>query len=284
MTTPPLDPQGFHPDNHDASDPADPAHPEHPEHPTFRERFDEFVDRIEDAAIQAEYATGLREDTEEEARAGAIKRIARMTLGFVVVIIGIAALPLPGPGWLIIAGGLTILSKDVAWADRALRYVRAKVPGIPEDGKIPRSSMVTIGVVTLAAVSASLWWSLARGSDAIQGGDYPVDEIQATVDSVSAAASQVTSIELGDDGPLVLAVEGCDPISFTVEDRSKESFTLGAATGSCPAVQDLIDAFSDTTVDLGYETDGLVAWFFADDHLATVSTDEITVDVAADAG
>ena len=42
-------------------------------------------------------------------------------LMIVVVIVGIIALPLPGPGWLIIAGGLTILSKDVAWADRLLR-------------------------------------------------------------------------------------------------------------------------------------------------------------------
>ncbi|MGH1505432.1 MAG: PGPGW domain-containing protein [Acidimicrobiales bacterium] len=281
MNTPPLDPEGFHPDNHDASNPADPAHPEHPEHPTFRERFDEFIDRIEDAAIQAEYATGVRESSDEEARAGALKRIARMTLGFLVTIIGIAALPLPGPGWLIIAGGLTILSKDVAWADRLLRYIRRRVPGIPEDGKIPRSSMITIGVMTLAAISASLWWSLARGSDAIQAGTYPVDEVEATADSMREALGRAISVELGDDGPLVVAIDGCEPISFEVTERSKTSFSLGAASGSCPAADDVINAFSDATVELGYATDGLVAWFFADDHLDTLSVGDVTIGVVS---
>ena len=118
--------------------------------------------RLEEAAIRAEFETGEREATVEEAKAHALVRIARMTLGFIVVIIGIIALPLPGPGWLIIAGGLTILAKDVAWADRALRYIRRRIPGIPEDGKIPRSQKITIAVITLAAISVSLWWSFGR--------------------------------------------------------------------------------------------------------------------------
>lgn len=86
-----------------------------------------------------------------------------MSLGLFVVILGIVLLPLPGPGWLVIAGGLFILSKDVAWADRLLRYVCKKVPGIPEDGKIPRSSIITMSAVTGAAVALSLWWTLGRG-------------------------------------------------------------------------------------------------------------------------
>lgn len=125
--------------------------------------FDEIKDRVEDALIHAELETGEREATIEEAKSHALVRVARMTLGFGVVILGIILMPLPGPGWLIVAGGLTILAKDVAWADRALRYIRKKVPGIPEDGKIPRSSIVTMTVITLAAVAASLWWNFGRG-------------------------------------------------------------------------------------------------------------------------
>ncbi len=125
--------------------------------------FSDFTDRIADAAIQAEFDTGEREDTIEEARANALVRVARMTFGFLVVIIGIIALPLPGPGWLIIAAGLTILSKDVAWADRLLRYIRKRVPGVPEDGKIPRSTLVTMFLITGAAVAVSLWWNFGRG-------------------------------------------------------------------------------------------------------------------------
>lgn len=126
-------------------------------------RFEEFKDRIEEAAIKAEFETGEREESVEEAKSHALVRLGRMTLGFGVVILGIILMPLPGPGWLIVAGGLTILAKDVAWADRALRYIRKRVPGIPEDGKIPRSSKITMAVMTLAAVAASLWWNFGRG-------------------------------------------------------------------------------------------------------------------------
>jgi uncharacterized protein (TIGR02611 family) len=128
----------------------------------FEEKFDELRERVEEAAIKAELETGEREGSVEEAKAHALVRVARMTLGFLIVILGIVLLPLPGPGWLIIAGGLAILSKDVAWADRLLRYIRKRIPGIPEDGKIPRSSIVTMVVVTLAAVAVSLWWTLGR--------------------------------------------------------------------------------------------------------------------------
>jgi uncharacterized protein (TIGR02611 family) len=124
--------------------------------------FDEIKERLEQAAIQAELETGEREESIEAARAHVLVRLGRMTLGSLVVIIGIIALPLPGPGWLIIAGGLTILSKDVAWADRALRYIRKKIPGVPEDGKIPRSSIITIAFMTSAAVAASIWWNFYR--------------------------------------------------------------------------------------------------------------------------
>lgn len=123
----------------------------------------DFTERLTQAAIRAEIETGVAESTVEEARAHALVRLARMTLGFMVTILGIALLPLPGPGWLVIAGGLFILSKDVAWADRLLTYIRRKVPGIPEDGRIPRSSIVTMVMVTGGAVALSLWWTLGRG-------------------------------------------------------------------------------------------------------------------------
>ncbi len=134
------------------------------ERPHFpdRERIHEFTERVTEAAIEAEFDTGEREETVEEAKAHALVRAGRMTLGAFVVLLGIVLLPLPGPGWLVIAGGLVILSKDVAWADRLLRMVRQRVPGIPDDGKIPRSSIVTMATITAGAVALSLWWTLGR--------------------------------------------------------------------------------------------------------------------------
>lgn len=119
-------------------------------------------EELEQAAIDAELATGEREKTREAARSHVVVRIARMALGFAVLIAGVAMMVLPGPGVLAIAGGLFILAPDVAWADRLLQQLRKRVPGIPEDGKIPRSQIITMSVMGLGAVAASVWWFFLR--------------------------------------------------------------------------------------------------------------------------
>ena len=108
-------------------------------------------EKLEDAAVQAEFETGERESTEAEARAHIVIRIVRMTFGSFLVILGIIMMPLPGPGGVIVAGGLVVLSKDVAWADRALRWMRKRTPGIPEDGKIPPATIVVSIMMMVAA-------------------------------------------------------------------------------------------------------------------------------------
>ena len=113
--------------------------------------------RFRDAAIRAELETGEREATEQAARSHIAIRAARMVVGTVVLILGIVLIPLPGPGVLGGAGGLVILARDVAWADRALRYLRHKVPGVPTDGKIPRSTLLTSGALMVAGTLAALW-------------------------------------------------------------------------------------------------------------------------------
>lgn len=46
--------------------------------------------------------------------------------GAIVVLIGIVAIPYPGPGWLIVFAGLAILATEFAWAQRLLDKVRGK--------------------------------------------------------------------------------------------------------------------------------------------------------------
>ena len=110
------------------------------------------------AALEAELNTGRRESTADEARRGILWRMARMTGGFLLLIIGIIMLPLPGPGMLVIAAALAILSVDVAWADRLLRYMRKKTPGIPEDGRIPRSSIVVGATLFCASMALAVFF------------------------------------------------------------------------------------------------------------------------------
>ena len=46
--------------------------------------------------------------------------------GGAVLVIGIIAIPYPGPGWLIVFAGLAILAKEFPWAARALTFGREK--------------------------------------------------------------------------------------------------------------------------------------------------------------
>ncbi|TCK21939.1 TIGR02611 family protein [Pseudonocardia endophytica] len=53
-------------------------------------------------------------------------RIVVGTLGTIVLIVGIIAIPYPGPGWLIVFAGLGILASEFEWARRVLRFARRK--------------------------------------------------------------------------------------------------------------------------------------------------------------
>lgn len=45
-------------------------------------------------------------------------------LGTLLVLGGLLLVPLPGPGWLIVLVGLTVLASEFAWAARLQRFVR----------------------------------------------------------------------------------------------------------------------------------------------------------------
>src|SRR4051794_41969915 len=64
-------------------------------------------------------------------------RVGVTVLGVLVVAIGIVLLPLPGPGWVIIFGGLGILATEYAWAARLLRWVRRVVARVGSGGRAP---------------------------------------------------------------------------------------------------------------------------------------------------
>lgn len=55
-----------------------------------------------------------------------MKRIAVGVAGTTVLIIGIIAIPYPGPGWLIVFTGLAILATEFAWAQRVLDVAKDK--------------------------------------------------------------------------------------------------------------------------------------------------------------
>lgn len=79
-----------------------------------------------------------------------------------VLIVGIIAIPYPGPGWLIVFAGLGILSKEFPWASRVLKYARKKYDAwniwIKKQNLFVQSmtfiATVVVVVVTLWALNA----------------------------------------------------------------------------------------------------------------------------------
>jgi hypothetical protein len=56
-----------------------------------------------------------------------MKKLFIALIGGTVVLLGVAMLVLPGPGVLVIAGGLAMLATEFIWARRALRNVKDAV-------------------------------------------------------------------------------------------------------------------------------------------------------------
>lgn len=54
-------------------------------------------------------------------------RVAVGVIGLAIVVVGVIALPLPGPGWLIIFIGLGVWASEFEWAAKLLRWVKDKV-------------------------------------------------------------------------------------------------------------------------------------------------------------
>ncbi len=123
------------------------------------DHFETFLERIEDAAIEAEQETGFHETTREQAQRGLLKRVAIVIGGTLVLIVGLLLLALPGPGLVVVALGLGILSMEVPFANRLLEKVKKRLP-TDADGKFPRSAIVMMVAFAVVATSASTWWAL----------------------------------------------------------------------------------------------------------------------------
>ncbi|MFT4126151.1 MAG: TIGR02611 family protein [Gordonia sp. (in: high G+C Gram-positive bacteria)] len=79
-------------------------------------------------------------------------------IGLLVLAGGIVAIPYPGPGWLIVFLGLGILASEFVWAQRLLRFVRAKYNAWLGWFKRQHWSVQGVfGLGTCAIVLASLW-------------------------------------------------------------------------------------------------------------------------------
>ena len=54
-------------------------------------------------------------------------RVVVGIIGGLIVAVGLATIPLPGPGWLTVIAGLFVLATEFAWAERLLDFTKKHV-------------------------------------------------------------------------------------------------------------------------------------------------------------
>ncbi|MEC4020973.1 TIGR02611 family protein [Streptomyces sp. H27-D2] len=90
-------------------------------------------------------------------------QVGVFVVGLAIVAAGIVMLPLPGPGWLVIFGGIAVWATEFVWAQLVLRWTKHKVTQATQKALDPRVRrrnviLMTIGLVIIAAaVSVYVW-------------------------------------------------------------------------------------------------------------------------------
>jgi hypothetical protein len=119
----------------------------------------------------------------------AAKRAALEIGGWVLVVAGIAALVLPGPGLLMLFGGLALLSQQYDWAERRLAPIKYRaLKGAAESVDTwPRIVMSLTGVAVLIAAGVLWIWGPPAP------GWWPIDERWWLPGGVATAITQIVS-------------------------------------------------------------------------------------------
>ena len=97
------------------------------------------------------FIEGVRERRERHRERSRIVRASVALAGFVVVLAGLAMIPLPGPGLLVTAAGLAVLALEFAWAERLLERTVNKM-GAASDTVKRASRLQQVILVLLGAL------------------------------------------------------------------------------------------------------------------------------------
>lgn len=99
-----------------------------------------------------------------------LRRLLLEGVGWVLVVAGIAALVLPGPGLLMIFAGLVLLSQQYEWAERRvdpirLRALRSAAEGVQTWPRLAGSTLAAlaigaVGMLWVLQPDAPGWWPL----------------------------------------------------------------------------------------------------------------------------
>lgn len=99
-----------------------------------------------------------RDRLRERRVADLVYRIVVGVVGLLVLVVGIIAIPYPGPGWAIVFVGLAILATEFEWARKLLAYARVRYDAAMAWFKEQGLWVQVLGAVfTAAIVLVTLW-------------------------------------------------------------------------------------------------------------------------------
>ncbi|MGH8888945.1 MAG: PGPGW domain-containing protein [Acidothermaceae bacterium] len=136
-----------------------------------------------------------------------IRRLAITVVGLVVLLIGVVLIVAPGPGFLVIALGLLILSLEYEWARRNLERVKSRARTVADQAAANRLSttlsvLFALGVIGLGgvlALSETLPGSgLATGASIVFGGLVTLSTIVYSVVQRRRNATSATTTDAAD--------------------------------------------------------------------------------------
>lgn len=87
---------------------------------------------------------------------GVVRRTGLEVLGWTLVLVGIAALVLPGPGLLTIVAGLVVLSQQYDWAERQLVPIKVRAYAGAREG-VKTWPRVAVSVLSALVVGSVGW-------------------------------------------------------------------------------------------------------------------------------
>jgi uncharacterized protein (TIGR02611 family) len=101
------------------------------------------------------FIDGIKERRERHRERGRVVRAAVVLAGFVVVLAGLAMIPLPGPGLLVTAAGLAVLALEFVWAERLLEKTVDRMSATTEQVKRATRTQQVLLVLLAAMVVAT---------------------------------------------------------------------------------------------------------------------------------
>ena len=87
-------------------------------------------------------------------------RIVVALIGLVVLVVGIVAIPYPGPGWAIVFIGLAVLATEFDWSRRLLAYTRRRYDAVMAWFRRQGRWVQALGAALTAAVVVTTLWLL----------------------------------------------------------------------------------------------------------------------------